>query len=112
MSYKTLRGKLLARPAVKEAYDSQRERNRLGRLLQRSRQSNNLLQQELALAAGIAQADISRLEAGLGERGPTFDTLLRIARAQRMRLIVELVPDKEAPAADAAAKPGRLREAF
>jgi transcriptional regulator with XRE-family HTH domain len=99
---------LLERPAAKAAYDSQRERNRLGQLLQRSRQHVNLRQQELAKAAGITQADISRLESGLGERGPTFDTLLRLAHAQRMKLVVELVPENS----DAIAEPNLLRESF
>jgi transcriptional regulator with XRE-family HTH domain len=109
VTYKSLRSELLKRPGVQQGYDSQRERNRLGQLLQRSRQSANLKQQELAVAAGITQADISRLETGMGDRGPTFETLLRLAHAQRMKLVVELVPENEPVAAN---EPHRLREAF
>jgi transcriptional regulator with XRE-family HTH domain len=50
-------------------------------------------QQELAKLSGVAQGDISRLEIGSGEKGPTFDTLVRLAHAQDMKLVVELVPN-------------------
>lgn len=106
MSYKRLKESFLSRPATREGYDTQRGLNRLGRIFKESRRSANLPQQELARVAGIAQADISRLEAGLGERGPTFDTLIRLAHAQKMKLVVELVPEEET-----ADRP-RLREAF
>jgi transcriptional regulator with XRE-family HTH domain len=110
MSYRKLRDDLLKRPNVRAAYDIQRELGRLGQLIQRTRRAANLRQQDLAAAAGVAQADISRMEAGLGERGPTFDTLLRLAHAQKMNLVVEFVPDS---GADQQADDARLlREAF
>jgi transcriptional regulator with XRE-family HTH domain len=96
MSYRTMRGRLLARPAVRAGYDTQVELNKLGRLMKRGRLESNLPQKELAEISGVAQGDISRLEIGSGEKGPTFDTLVRLAHAQGMRLVVELVPEKSA----------------
>jgi transcriptional regulator with XRE-family HTH domain len=125
MSYRTMRERLLARPAVRAGYDTQVELNKLGRLMKRGRLESNLPQKELAEISGVAQGDISRLEIGSGEKGPTFDTLVRLAHAQGMRLVVELVPEKSADyvsitsdeddSADAAAEmasPSTLREAF
>jgi transcriptional regulator with XRE-family HTH domain len=124
MSYRTMRERLLARPAVREGYDTQVELNKLGRLMKRGRLESNLPQKELAEISGVAQGDISRLEIGSGEKGPTFDTLVRLAHAQGMRLVVELVPEKSAEyasiaeeddsadAAAAMASQPALREAF
>jgi transcriptional regulator with XRE-family HTH domain len=125
MSYRTMRERLLARPAVREGYDTQVELNKLGRLMKRGRLESNMPQKELAEISGVAQGDISRLEIGLGEKGPTFDTLVRLAHAQGMRLVVELVPEKSAEfetftadeddnadAAAAMASQPALREAF
>lgn len=115
MGYRTFRDQLLRRPAVREAYDSQRELAKLGRLLQRVRAASKLRQQDVAALTGIAQADISRLEHGLGERGPTFETMVRLAHAHNMKLVVQLVPElpanrKDAPQLDE--DDSLLREAF
>ncbi len=101
MSYQTMRERLLARAGVKAGYDKQAELSKLGRLIQRARVSTNLRQQELAKLSGVAQGDISRLEVGAGEKGPTFDTLVRLAHAQDMKLVVELVPNGVAAEAGA-----------
>ncbi|HKB90403.1 MAG TPA: helix-turn-helix domain-containing protein [Opitutaceae bacterium] len=93
MSYQNMRERLLAREGVKEGYDKQAGLSKLGRLIHRARVSTNLRQQELAKLSGVAQGDISRLEIGSGEKGPTFDTLVRLAHAQDMKLVVELVPN-------------------
>lgn len=111
MGYKATRAALLKRPAVKAAYEEQTELGKLGRLLRRARETSNLRQQEVAELAGIAQGDISRIEHGLGERGPTFDTLVRLARAHRMELVLQLVPqDKDKR--EEAEESQQLREAF
>lgn len=125
MSYRTMRERLLARAAIRAGYDTQVELNKLGRLMKRGRLESNLPQKELAEISGVAQGDISRLEIGSGEKGPTFDTLVRLAHAQGMRLVVELVPEKSAEyetftadeddnadAAAAMASQPALREAF
>jgi transcriptional regulator with XRE-family HTH domain len=96
MSYRTMRERLLTRPDVRAGYDKQVELNKLGRLMKRGRLESKLPQQELSEISGVAQGDISRLEIGSGEKGPTFDTLVRLAHAQGMHLVVELVPEKSA----------------
>src|SRR5579862_3019623 len=92
MSYRRMRERLLERPRVRAAYDSQMDLSKLGRLMQRVRLGKNLKQQDLADLSGVAQGDISRLEVGQGENGPTFVTLVRLAHAQRMRLVMQLEP--------------------
>jgi transcriptional regulator with XRE-family HTH domain len=102
MSYQKMRERLLARPAVKASYDMQMELSKLGRLVQRAREGSNLLQKELAALSGVAQGDISRLEGGAGEKGPTFETLLRLVHAQGMELVMEFVPKKASGSSDKA----------
>ncbi len=51
------------------------------------------------------------MEAGLGERGPTFETLLRLAHAQKMHLVVEFVPEADDDVRQDV-KVRALREAF
>ena len=121
MSYRNMRERLLARPEVRAGYDTQAELNKLGRLMKRGRIESNLPQQELALLSGLSQGDISLLEMGAGEKGPTFDTLVRLAHAQGRRLVMELVPVEAAEnvtiaslegTAEAMAPQQTLREAF
>jgi transcriptional regulator with XRE-family HTH domain len=94
MSYQDMRERLLARGQVKASYDMQMELSKLGRLVQRAREGSKLLQKDLAALSGVAQGDISRLEGGAGEKGPTFETLLRLVHAQGLELVMELVPKK------------------
>lgn len=104
MSYPSMRERLLARPGVKASYDMQMELSKLGRLVQRAREGSKLLQKELAVLSGVAQGDISRLEGGAGEKGPTFETLLRLVHAQGLELVMELVPKKANGASTKAAR--------
>lgn len=55
-----------------------------------------LLHEDVAMTAGVELSNIHRLEMGTGENGPTFDTLVRIAHALNMKLVVELVPNEAA----------------
>jgi ribosome-binding protein aMBF1 (putative translation factor) len=64
---------------------------RLGDELARLRRAHQLSQTALAARAGVQQADISRIERGLGN--PTRDTLTRLAVALGARLAV--VPEEE-----------------
>lgn len=59
----------------------------LGKHIATARQKADLSQPQLAQLTGIQQADISRIERGLGN--PTRDTLLKLANALDMRLILE-----------------------
>jgi ribosome-binding protein aMBF1 (putative translation factor) len=63
---------------------------RLGREIALLRRANRLSQTALAARAGVQQADISRIERGLGN--PTRDTLTRLAVALGARLAV--VPEE------------------
>lgn len=56
----------------------------LGKDLAAARSAAHLTQPQLAARAGIQQADISRIERGLGN--PTRDTLLKLADALGTRL--------------------------
>ncbi|WP_294178479.1 helix-turn-helix domain-containing protein [uncultured Schumannella sp.] len=64
------------------------ESSRLGAQLEAARKSRALTQPELSRMTGIQQAEISRIERGLGN--PTASTLLRLAGA--LDLNVALVP--------------------
>lgn len=95
IKFEELRDELIKDGENKEYYDRQRGLIRLGRLFKRSRTHQKLPQQTIAKTAGIAQADISRIESGVAELGPSFDTLVKLAHAQKMRLVVELVPEEK-----------------
>lgn len=58
----------------------------LGQELATARVAAHLTQPELASKAGVQQADISRIERGLGN--PTRDTLLKITEALDARLAI------------------------
>ncbi|VVD29972.1 helix-turn-helix domain-containing protein [Paraburkholderia dioscoreae] len=80
-------------PEAKEGYDDRDQLVRLGLVLRQARRSLDLTQMQAADRSGIAQADISRLENGEGDRGPTFETLARYARALGLTLGVTLTPN-------------------
>ena len=56
--------------------------------LMKARAESELTQNELSLASGINQADISKLERGIGN--PSFKTLNRLARAMGKTLKIEI----------------------
>jgi len=64
--------------------DSQLE---FGREMRKAREAAKLSQPGLAKLAAVQQADISRIERGLGN--PTSETLTRIANALGMRLTLK-----------------------
>jgi DNA-binding transcriptional regulator YiaG len=64
---------------------------RLGGEIAGLRRANHLSQAALAALAGVQQADVSRIERGLGN--PTRDTLTRLTAALGARLAV--VPGEE-----------------
>jgi hypothetical protein len=94
MSYQTTRARLGARQGVKAGHDKQAQLNKLGRLFRCARITAKLLHEDVAMTAGVELSDVHRLETGSGEKGPTFDALVRIAHALQMRLVVELVPNE------------------
>ena len=53
-----------------------------------ARKQRNMTQKELALKAGLTQANVSKIEKGLSH--PTIDTLLKIAYGLDKRLVIRL----------------------
>jgi transcriptional regulator with XRE-family HTH domain len=108
MSYEIMRDRLSAREGVNAGYEQERNLIRLGSLFRRARIAANLGHEEVAMRAGVERSEIRRLEMGSGEKGSAFDTLVKIARALDMQLVVELVPSR----ASASAAEGSLRAVF
>ena len=57
------------------------------------REELKLTQKDVEARSGIHQADISRIERGIGN--PSLDTIVRLARAMNRKLRIELVEDPE-----------------
>ena len=53
-----------------------------------ARNDSDMTQKELALKAGLTQANVSKIEKGLSH--PTIDTLLKIANGLDKRLVIRL----------------------
>lgn len=62
-------------------------RAELGAMLAKARKARHLSQPALASATGIQQAEISRIECGVGN--PTAATLTRLAAALGQRIVLE-----------------------
>lgn len=90
--YREVRDRLLQKPEVQAGYEAQAKMQALGQLVRTARAQASISQQGLAELSGVTQSDVSRLESGLGIKGPTLDTLRRLAHALGMILVVELVP--------------------
>lgn len=74
----------------KAAYDDQKQEMEIVRAMIDARNSKHLTQKELAAAAGIAQADISKIENGT--RNPSLKMLKRLAEGMGMELELKFVP--------------------
>lgn len=94
-----LRDQLMENPEFKAGYEARDRLIKIGRLLKQARKVRDLSQTELAVRAGVAQSEVSRMESGEGVNGPGFETLVNYAHAMGMDVVVELV-EKEAPARD------------
>lgn len=88
-------GKLTARekaalkdPDVKFGHDNYDVLKQVGELVRQMRTEAALSQAALHAASGIDQADISRLESGALERGPSLLTLVKLAHASGKRLVI------------------------
>ena len=79
----------------------------LGARIEAYRVSRNMRQVDLAAAAGVSRATVSRLETG---QGGTLDSLIRIMRALDLGdRLVDLVPEARQSPLDPIAAQGRLR---
>jgi transcriptional regulator with XRE-family HTH domain len=65
------------------------------------RLASGMSQQQLQMASGVHQSDISRTERGLAERGPSLSLMTRMAHASGYSLVLSLRKTDEA-AGDAA----------
>lgn len=58
----------------------------VARLVRKTRIQRGLTQAALAELANMTQPEISRIETGLGKKGPTTESLMRLTRACNRRL--------------------------
>lgn len=86
------RAAVLTDPKLSRRYRLREGLAKLGDLFREIRQGQQRSQSSIAEKVGIDQADVSRLENGEGERGPTVETLVKYADALDLELIVALVP--------------------
>lgn len=85
-----LERRALEDPDVRFGYDNYDLLRQLGTFLREMRTDQDLSQKALEALSGIPQADISRLESGAMERGPTLLTLVHLAHATGKRLVIGL----------------------
>jgi ribosome-binding protein aMBF1 (putative translation factor) len=81
----------LSTPDTRAAYQEQRLALEVGRTIRRERKVAELTQMELAVKAGIDQADLSRLETGQGVRGATIGFVERVAHALGREVVIQFV---------------------
>jgi ribosome-binding protein aMBF1 (putative translation factor) len=75
-------------PDVKFGYDNYELLKQIGEFVREMRSDASLSQMDLHRASGIPQSEISRLENGAMERGPSLSTLARLAHAAGKRLVI------------------------
>jgi transcriptional regulator with XRE-family HTH domain len=84
-------------PDVKFGYDNYDLLTKVGELLRGMRQEAGLSQEQLQQVSGIDQADISRVERGVAERGPSLALITRMAHASGYSLVLSLRKQDAAP---------------
>ncbi len=89
-----LEARALEDPDVRFGFDNYEVLRSLGEFVREMRGSE-MSQSSLQALSGIPQADISRIESGSMERGPTLLTLVRLARATGKQLVLGLRDVKE-----------------
>lgn len=79
VSHEELGRRLETLAGFREAYDQRARIIRLGEMLRQLRESEvRLSQSEAAHLLGMHQSELSRVETGFGERGPSYGTIVRI----------------------------------
>ncbi len=79
---------LLLDPDVKFGFDNYEMLKQIGMFVRDIRTQSAMSQTALEEASGVGQAEISRLESGSMERGPSLLTLVRLAHAAGKRLVI------------------------
>lgn len=87
-SWEEVEERLLADPATREEYERTRPGYELARILVEVRSKLGLSQRDLAVAAGVPQSTIGRIESR--ETSPTWDTIFRILDAVGARIDVDV----------------------
>ena len=85
-----LRKRGLRAPGFAEGYAARDAIMQAGRMVRAMRKDTGLTQTQLAERAGMSQAEISRLEAGIGTHGPSVEILNRLAKACDLRLVMAM----------------------
>lgn len=88
-NFKQFRGKALARPGVKKAYDALEQEFAFLDEVLKARASAGLTQAQVAERIGTTQSAIARLESGAGK--PSVATLQRYASALGCRIEIKFV---------------------
>ena len=78
----------LTNPDVRFGFDNYDVLKQIGGLVREMRVSGGFSQAGLQELSGVTQADISRVESGTMERGPSLLTLVRLAHAAGKRLVI------------------------
>ena len=85
-----MKAKLLANPAVRQAYDAPAPEFALARELIAARMRASLTQGDVAARMGTTQSVVARIESGRGT--PSMQTVKRFANAVGARAVVRMVP--------------------
>ncbi len=80
-------------PEFRKAYDEEVLRLKIAYKIIQLRKTRHLTQRELAKKAGTSQQNISRLEDS-GNTQITLHTLVKLSRALKARLSIDLVPQE------------------
>ncbi|MCY3988992.1 MAG: helix-turn-helix transcriptional regulator [Gammaproteobacteria bacterium] len=86
----TLRRRGLDADGFSEGYQARAAIMEAAKEIRNMRLRNGLTQKQLASLAGMSQPEISRLEAGIGNQGPSVETLSRLARACDKRFVMKM----------------------
>ena len=87
---KEVKVKLLAKPAVRQAYEAQAPEFELARELIAARLRAGLTQGDVAARMGTTQSVVARIESGRGT--PSMRTVQRFASAVGSRAVVRMEP--------------------
>jgi len=87
---KDVKTKLLAKPAIRQAYEAQAPDLELARELIAARTQAGLTQGEVAARMGTTQSVVARIESGRGT--PSMRTVQRFANAVGARAMVRMEP--------------------
>src|ERR1700734_2478166 len=83
-------GRIMHDPVAREAYNAQRELVELGRNLREARNQLGATQAQIAEAAGMTQAELSRLENGLLANGVTYTTLAQLSHVLGRHVVLQI----------------------